>query len=150
MPRPKPVTVHTVAPAESRAGRREVLSGIDDLLQHANLTATDTSDPAVLQFAAVLNGALRSFSEGGSGAFWNWPVWAALAFGNVANLVRENGWHLRRCRVCARWFLAKAKNKKLCRRVACVRLVKAPQREAQRQHRRKQDELAKARARTAC
>ena len=134
MPRPKHPRVFAIAPAHSPAAIKEWQEGIAAFLDWANLARTrETSRPE----AVLADQTLTAFSQGCfNGAFRGLSLPAVLAGKNILALLRNAHWHLQACPECNRWLLAKDRRRALCRRIECVRTVKAQQRAAQRKARR--------------
>lgn len=117
MPRPKRLTVLTRAPAHCPAAIDEWKEGVEVFLEWANRARTsETTLPAAIQ----ANEALTAFSEGRFHVPYAGLSAVAVAAGkNILSHVRDSHWHLRLCPWCDRWLLAKAENRKLCRRTEC-------------------------------
>jgi hypothetical protein len=93
LPRPKRLTVLTIAPALSVAAIDEWKTGIEQFIEWANRARTgETSLPEALQ----ADEALTAFSEGRFHVrFVDLSAWAVVAGKTILAHVRDSHWHLR-------------------------------------------------------
>jgi hypothetical protein len=117
VPSPKPPVAWRI-PGHRAPSLDEFNAGIEDFLMFANMHVS--GDPQAPPMARVLDRTLQALADGKQGRFWGWPEWAVYAFLDIRSRLRDH-WHLRRCRFCARWFLAKDSRRVQCCRVPCKR-----------------------------
>jgi hypothetical protein len=115
MGRPKRPTVLTFATGRTPAAVAEVWGSIKLLLLSAN-----HAEPIPEQIARELDVVLTLLSQGVNiQSPRHWPLVPALAFDNLAAIVRTGAYHLRRCPTCSNWFLATHATRRICYRDAC-------------------------------